>query len=115
MISREPAQATPKRAPSSSPKLTTPIGRAGVNPLLAQGIQRGEGRHDTERAVERAAVGHRVEVRADHDAGPSVSGSPRQAHWLPARSSTTSSPRAAASPANHSRSVASSRVQAKRR
>ncbi len=27
---REPAQATPKRAPSSSPKLTTPIGRAGV-------------------------------------------------------------------------------------
>ena len=36
--SREPAQATPNRAPSSSTKLTTPIGRAGVKPFRAQGI-----------------------------------------------------------------------------
>ena len=33
---REPAQATPKRAPSSSPKLTTPIGRPGRNPAPAR-------------------------------------------------------------------------------
>ena len=33
VMTREPAQATPKRAPSSSTKLTTPMGRDGWKPL----------------------------------------------------------------------------------
>ena len=33
VMTREPAQATPNRAPSSSTKFTTPIGRDGWNPL----------------------------------------------------------------------------------
>ena len=44
-----------------------------------------------------------------------ASGSPHQAHWLPIRSVVRSRPRAAHSPANHSRKSASSRLQAKRR
>ena len=39
---REPAQAIPNRAPSSSTKLTTATGRRGTNPLVAQGIHRGK-------------------------------------------------------------------------
>ena len=103
VMMREPAQATPKRAPSSSTKLTTPSGTSGSTPRLAQRVDGREGADDPERAVEGAAVGHGVEVRADDDARASCRGHPTSAHWLPARSSTRSSPRAAHSPANHSR------------
>ena len=39
-------------------------------PLRAQGVDRGERADDAERAVERAAVGHRIQVGAGDDAGP---------------------------------------------
>jgi hypothetical protein len=45
-------------------------------------------------------------------AATAASGSPHHAHWFPARSTTRSRPRAAASPANHSASSASAGVQA---
>ena len=88
--SRDPAQATPNRAPSSSPKLTTPIGRAGRNPSAAQHVERGQ------RATPRRAARRRRRRRAPSPGasrGPApagrpraASGSPHQAHWLPARS-----------------------------
>ena len=42
---------------------------AGVKPVLAQQVHARRAPHDAERPVEGAAVGHRVEVRADDDAG----------------------------------------------
>ena len=69
VISREPAQAMPNRAPSSSPKLTTPIGRAGCEARRARSASTAANADTTpERAVEGAAVGHRVQVAADHHA-----------------------------------------------
>ena len=68
-MTRDPAQATPNRAPSSSAKLTTPTGRAGHEAVVPQLVDRRERPDDTERAVEGPTVGHRVEVRADDDAG----------------------------------------------
>ena len=67
VISRDPAQATPNRAPSSSPNTATPSGRAGTNPPRAQGVDGGERGDDAERPVEGAAVGHGVQVRAEDD------------------------------------------------
>ena len=72
VMTREPAQATPNLAPSSSVKLTTPTGRCGWKPPCAQEVDGGEGTHHAERAVEGPAVRHRVEVRADDD--PRVAG-----------------------------------------
>ena len=68
--SREPAHATPNRAPSSSPKHGHAERARGAEPVRAQRVERGERGDDAERAVERAAVGHRVQVRAGDDAGP---------------------------------------------
>ena len=68
---------------------------AGPNPRSRSAIDRGEGADHAQRAVERAAVGHAVQVRAGDHARARWSGSPHQAHWLPIRSSTRSSPRAA--------------------
>ena len=67
--SREPAQAMPNRAPSSSVKLTTPSGRAGTTPCSRIRSTRGERADDAERAVVGTAVGHRVQVAARHDPG----------------------------------------------
>ena len=93
--SREPTQARPKRAPSSSPKLTTASG-VGARPPAPQHVQGGEGGHHAERPVEGTAVRHGVQVRPGDDGSPAA-GSPRQAHWLPLRSATrTRGPRAAA-------------------
>ena len=76
VMMREPAQAMPKRAPSSSTKLTTPSGHVGLDAGLAQRVDGGEGADDPEGAVEGAAVGHGVEVRADDDAGRRVGVTP---------------------------------------
>ena len=88
--SRDPAQATPKRAPSSSAKLTTPIGRAGVKPSRPQQLERGEARtrrraaRRTRRRRAPSPGGCRGPARAGRPTA--ASGSPHQAHWLPARS-----------------------------
>ncbi len=57
----------PNLDPSSSANATTATGRDGVTPC---GLEPGDGRQrrrHAERAVERAAAGHRVEVAADGD------------------------------------------------
>ena len=84
-------------------------------PARPQGVDRGEG-------ATRRRAGRRTRRRRAPSRGGSrrrrpdrrESGSPHHAQRLPARSSTRSIPRAAASPANHSRRSASSRVQANR-
>ena len=65
--SREPAQAMPNRAPSSSVKLTTASGRAGRCAAARSRSTAANAADDTERAVEGTAVRHRVEVAAGHD------------------------------------------------
>ncbi len=115
--SREPVQAMPKRAPSSSAKLTTRDRPRGRDRRCARRAStRGEGRDHAERPVVRTAVGHRVEVRANDDAR-AVARPDRPTRPTGCRRGrrSRSSERAAASAANHSRSVASSAVQAKRR
>ena len=47
VITREPAQATPNRAPSSSPKLATPSGTPRREPAVAQRVDGGEGADTT--------------------------------------------------------------------
>ena len=99
--SRLPRQATPNRAPSSSPKAATAIGRAGTQPALAQQVDRGERGDHAERPVERAAVRHRVQVAAGHDRArrPRRAGRPggsHQAHRLPLRSARARAARARA-------------------
>ena len=112
--SREPAQATPNRAPSSSTKLTTPIGRAGVKP-----------------SARSASIAASADTTPSGPSNAPPSGT--ESRWLPAtmpgaaiRDRPTrptgcrcgrprpSSPRCSAAPANHSRRVRSASVQAKR-
>ena len=94
-------------------------GAGGLEPFVPQRVHGRKGADHPKRPVEGAAVRDAVEVRPRDDAlvaaGGRASGSPHQAHWLPIRSSVRSRPRAAHSPANHSRRSWSSRVQAKRR
>ena len=75
--SREPAQATPNRAPSSSAKLTTPIGRAGSNPRVAQ-QRRARRRRDTTPSGPSNAPPSGTESRCDPTTtpGPSRRGRP---------------------------------------
>ena len=111
VMMREPAQAMPKRAPSSSTKLTTPSGTSGSNPASRSAST--VARALTTPSGPSKAPPSGTESRCEPMTTPGVvSGSPHQAHWLPARSSTTSRPRAAHSPANHSRRSWSVRVQA---
>ena len=58
-----PNRLRPKRAPSSSAQSTRTSGRGGGSDGV--GAQHAERGHHAEGAVEPAAVGHRVEVRAD--------------------------------------------------
>ena len=110
----------PNRAPSSSAKLATPIGRVGREPLRRAAASTAARADDhPERAVEGAAVGHRVQVRADDQPGPAgrhggVGVAPPRPLVAGAVLDEVEATRGA-SPANHSRSVVSSRVQANRR
>ena len=112
--SRDPAQATPNRAPSSSPKFTTPTGWAGTWPVARSSSSAANALITPSGPSNAPPSG--TESRCDPTTTPGpASGSPHQAHWFPARSVVRSSPRAAAAPANHSRRTLSSRVQANRR
>ncbi len=123
MSTRDPAQAIPKRAPSSSTKFATATGRVGATPSLRS--RSSAANELTTPSGPSKAPPSGTESRCEPTTRPvcpartassTVPGpSHHQAHWLPTRSSTRSSPRAAASWANHSRSIASSRVQANRR
>ena len=62
----EPNRLRPKRAPSSSAQSTSVTVQGGV-PCAASARSVSSARHDAERAVQPAAVRHRVDVRADHD------------------------------------------------
>jgi hypothetical protein len=64
---REPNSGAPKRQPSSSAKAITASRSAPATPLRPQVRDGGERGHHAERAVERPAVGHGVEVRAGRD------------------------------------------------
>ena len=67
VITRDPAQATPNRAPSSSVKFTIPRGRRRSGAGGPQAVEGQEGADHTERTVVRAAVGNAVQVGAgDH-------------------------------------------------
>ena len=81
---------------------------------LANDVDGGEGGHHTELLVERAAVGHRIQVRAATNApvgSPDQPGGIHHAHRLPLRSSSTSMPRWAAQPENDSRNVRSASMR----
>ncbi len=60
-----PNRLRPNRAPSSSAQSTSASGRGGRRAGLGPGPEDAERRHHAERAVEPAAVGDRVEVRAE--------------------------------------------------
>ena len=120
VMMRDPAHAIPNRAPSSSPKQATANGTRGRSPASRSASTAASA--ETTPSGPSNAPPSGTESRCEPTATPPVdpsartaSGSPHQAHWLPARSSTRSSPRAAHCPANHSRSVWSSRVHAYRR
>src|SRR6478736_2496197 len=118
VMTRDPAQATPNLAPSSSAKFTIPTGRDGAKPSCRSWST--AARAPTTPSGPSKAPPSGTESRCEpmttpgSPAATAASGSPHQAHWLPIRSVVRSSPRSAHSPANHSRRSWSSRVQANR-
>ena len=64
----------PNRDPSSSTNTATPIGRVGTKPRAREHVDGGQRGDHTERAVERAAVRHGVEVAAGDDPRLAVPG-----------------------------------------
>ncbi len=74
-------------------------------------VERGEGGHHAERAVEGPAVRYGVQMGAGDDGVPGQ-GSPSQAHWLPLRSISYASPRASACARNQARQSRSAADQA---
>ena len=118
VITREPAQATPKRAPSSSAKLTTPTGRAGAKPVDRSWSIAASA--PTTPSGPSNAPPSGTESRCEpmttpgSPAATAASASPHHAHWLPMRSVVRSRPRSVHCPANHSRRSWSSRDQANR-
>ena len=113
--SREPAQAMPNRAPSSSVKLTTASGRAGTCPRSRSRSTAANPPTTPSGPSNAPPSGTESRWLPVTTPGPSASGSPHHAHWLPLRSTTRSSPRRAASAANHSRQARSAGAQACRR
>jgi len=127
VITRDPAHETPNRAPSSSTKFTTPIGRCGrkpsdlsrsiaSNPLTTPSGPSNAPPSGTLSRWEPVTIPP-DEVRPEPVEGSPTdrSGLPHQAHWLPIRSSARSRPRLAHSPLNHSRILRSASDHAKRR
>ena len=102
VMTREPAQAMPKRAPSSSAKLTTPTGRAGAKPSCRSSSTAASAATTPSGPSKAPPSG--TESRCEpmttpgSPAATAASGSPHQAHWLPIRSVVRSSPRSAHSP-----------------
>ena len=70
--SREPAHANPKRAPSSSQKLTMPIGRDGVKPSSRSASTAANAETTPSGPSYGTAVGDRIEVAAGDDSGRRV-------------------------------------------
>ena len=79
VLSCDPTQATPNRAPSSSANATTATGMTGAIPRARTKIDRMERRHHAEGPVERTAVGYRVEVRSGDECTLGVS-APTRGH-----------------------------------
>ena len=109
-----PNRLRPKRAPSSSAQSTSARVRGGRCARRGPGPQHAEPRHHPQRAVEPAAVGHGVEVRAERQRGLAPR-PPSVAQRLPAASGSgcqRRSPRAARrasarlAPAHHSSTAA---------
>lgn len=85
--SREPTQATPNRAPSSSPKLTIASGL--VNRASRSRSRSRAANDETTPSGPSKAPPSGTESRWDPvTIAPSPCGSPSQAHWLPLRSSS---------------------------
>ena len=111
----EPTHATPNRAPSSSEKATTATGTRGTTPRSRTMSMAAKA--DTTPSGPSNAPPSGTESRCEPVTNASV-GSPDQpggihhAHRLPLRSSSTSMPRWAAQPENHSRKVRSASDQA---
>ncbi len=113
--SREPMHGTPNRAPSSSVKQATAIGRSGRNPSpRSRSIAWNA---DATPSGPSNAPPSRTESRwlPVTSPGPSADGSPHHAHRLPLRSSWLVSPRVTAWWVNHSRNSRSADDQASRR
>ena len=100
VMTRDPAQATPNLAPSSSAKFTTPTGRDGAKPSCRSWST--AARAPTTPSGPSKAPPSGTESRCEpmttpgSPAATAASGSPHQAHWLPIRSVVRSSPRVSA-------------------
>ncbi len=111
----DPTQATPNRAPSSSENATTATGTVGTTPRAR--TMSTAANADTTPSGPSNAPPSGTESRCEpvtkaSDGSPSQPGGIHHAHRLPLRSSSTSMPRSAAQPVNHSRSVRSASDQA---
>lgn len=100
--SRDPTQARPKRAPSSSPKLVIASGRVNSTPLRWSSSS--AAKEDTTPSGPSKAPPSGTESRWDPVTTASPArGSPSQAHWLPLRSVSYARPRASACARNQAR------------
>ena len=111
---RDPRQATPKRAPSSSEKATTATGRSGRHPDACSRSMAANARRDAERTVPVAAARHAVEVRPDHQRRAGQRGVPPRPQVAVAVGLDVEARARPARPANHSRRASSGAVQASR-
>ncbi len=115
VISRDPAQATPNRAPSSSAKLAIATGLAGVTSRGARSTSTAAKEETTPSGPSNAPPsGHRVQVRAGDD-GAWPSGPPPGPLVAVAVGLAPPGRASAACAANQSRHARSAVVQAKRR
>ena len=83
VLSCDPTHATPNRAPSSSANATTAIGMTGATPRARTRSTAWNADTTPEWPVERATVGHRVEVRSGDECAPGVAAPTRRASTMP--------------------------------
>ena len=80
---RDPAQAMPNRAPSSSPKFTTPTGRDGRTPAARSASIVSSPLTTPSGPSKAPPSGTESRCEPTTTPGPDASGSPHHAHWLP--------------------------------